>query len=332
MKKEILKKEILKEVKLLNSNLLFADGVSRTGKAMLSSILLGFENISNINFFYQLEQLLPMYAHGHMSKNAISSYLRLHLNELVYNTQISRNINFRPSDLTSVLNTANSRDYYINLMKLDGDEIIKNIDGNATILQFQTHNILTEFKLFHSLELNIKLIELFRDPIDTVYSWYKRGWGKRFDNEDPRSFTTLFSYKDKTIPHYVIGQEDEYFSLNEVEKTIFMHNHLIKKSIAEYNQLNKLEKENILLITYENILQNTNLEIKRISQFIKKSPSYYMPKAMELARVPRQVKFKEKRLEKFNEIKNLTTKKYLIDELLNLSKEYNNNLYGLKII
>ena len=48
------------------------------------------------------------------------------------------------------------------------------------------------------LDINYKMIELYRNPIDNLYSWYTRGWGDRFQN-DPRSFT--LNITDKKVSY-----------------------------------------------------------------------------------------------------------------------------------
>ena len=183
------------EYKLLSNKIVFVDGLARTGKAMLNTILLGFENLSSIQFINILEQLLPMYVHKKITKDAISALLRHYLNENFYNYKISRNVNFRYDDLTSIHKTKDSKEFYKNLGKKDGDEIIGELLQENIIFQFQTHDLLTHYEKFLELEIDAHLIELFRNPIDTVHSWYLRGWGRRFDNSDPRNATTLFNYK-----------------------------------------------------------------------------------------------------------------------------------------
>lgn len=315
------------EYKLLTNNIVFADGLTRTGKGLLSHLLLGFENFSSVQFINPLEQLLPMYIHKKISKNAISSFMRLYLNENFYNYKLSRNLNFRYDDLTSIHKTQDSSIFFRNLGKEDGDKVIEEILQDDTIYQFQTHDLLTQYKKFLDLGIKVLLIELFRHPADTVYSWYMRGWGKRFDNEDPRSGTTLFRYNEFTIPHYVIGHEDEYTSLNEMEKCVFMHNMLLKKSIKEYKNLSKKNKYRILLLKYEDLLINTDVEIKKISKFLETKPTSNMINIKLNARIPRDLNI-EKRKTILEYIKKQTND-LLFVELNDLIYSYT-KLYNLK--
>jgi len=324
---EIIKREIC-EYKLLKSEIVLVDGLTRVGKSMLNTIITSLERISHPQFIEPLEQLLPMYKTGHIDRNAISAFIRLYLNERFYNYKLSRNVNFRYDDLTSIHNSTSSKDFFKNLSRNDGDEIINDLINDKTIHQFQTHDILTHYKLFLELNIEVQMIELFRNPIDTIHSWYKRGWGRRFDNEDSRSFTSLFKYGGNTLPHYAIGYEDEYFTLNEMEKCVFLHNILLKNSIQEYTELTDNEKSNILLVKYEDILENPNNEVDRICIFLKTTRSEFTDNALRNARVPRITK-NEDREKKINEIKT-NIKKELFNDLRDMVAQYEENLYGFR--
>ena len=43
-----------------------------------------------------LEQLLPMYATGHIDRNAVSAFLRIYLNKQFYNFKLSQSIDMFP--------------------------------------------------------------------------------------------------------------------------------------------------------------------------------------------------------------------------------------------
>lgn len=323
-----LNKNELCEYEILTDKIVFVDGVTRTGKAMVNNLLLGLDKLSSIQFINPLEQLMPIYMHGKMSRNALSAYLRLYFNENFYNYKLSRNLNFRHGDLTSIYNTDTAKEFHRNLDKADGDEIIDELNNDDIYFQFQTHDLLTHYSHFLDLNIEVYVIELFRHPIDTIHSWYKRGWGTRFDNEDPRSGTTLFKYKDYTIPHYAIGNEEEYINLNEMEKCVFMHNLLVRKSIKEYKKLNTRQKSKIILLKYEDMLQKPDEEINKICGFLNTNKKSHINKVMQDARVPREINTL-KRTEKLDEI-TANVNINLQNDLLDLVEYYENKFYELK--
>ena len=324
---EIVKREIC-EYALLANNIVFVDGVTRTGKSMLNLLIASLDRVSHPQFIEPLEQLMPMYKTGHVDLNAISSFMRLHLNERIYNYQLSRNLNFRLDDLTSIHNSSNSKEFIRNLSKTDGDDVVKNLGLSDVIYQFQTHDILTHYDTYLKLGLNTKLIEIIRNPIDTIHSWFKRGWGKRFDSADPRSGTCLFRYKNRTIPHYVVGSEDRYLELNEMEKCVFMHNKLINESIKQYELLTKQQKSSILLIKFEDCLVSPTAVIDRISFFLKTNPTDTTHKAYSDARVPREINDNDRSI-KLSDIKDNVNDE-LYEEVVILTSLYEQFSYGME--
>jgi hypothetical protein len=312
------------EYKLLKPNIVFVDGLTRVGKAMYNKIIASLENMTQPQFLEPLEQLLPMYKTGHIDKNAFSAFLRLHLNERAYNYNLSRNLNFRYDDLTSIHNANDSKGLFKNLSKHDGDEVVEELLNDNIMHQFQTHDILTNHSLFLDLNLGVKIIEVIRNPIDTIHSWYKRGWGERFDQEDPRSFTCLIKSNGKNLPHYAIGYEEKYFTLNKMEKCVFLHNKLLNQSIQEYSKLSNIEKENILILRYEDMLKNSEIEIDKICLFLNTKKTEYTQKAMIDAKVPR-IAVDTDRENKLNDISKHVSKE-LFDELTELTNIYENKI------
>ena len=317
------------EYQLLTKKIVFVDGLTRVGKTMLCTLLAYMRNVSTPQFIAPLEQLLPMYANGHMDRNALSAYLRLVFNERLYNFTLSRDANFRYDDLTSVHTSYRTKELFKNLSKADGQAIIDEMEKDTDIFQFMTHDLLTHYSLFKDLNIDAKVLELMRHPVDTVHSWYIRGWGNRFDNEDPRSLTTLFKFGEKTIPHFVLGVEKEYLSLNPVEKCLFMHNHMLEKSLTQYLQLSVVEKSQILLLKYENILKQPSHEIDRISRFIDSEPSECIEQAFKDARLPRTFDSTAEREVKLMFIKDNVSDS-LYQSLLSIVSRYESNCYGLE--
>jgi hypothetical protein len=317
------------EYEVLTKKIIFVDGITRVGKTMLCKILAYLRNVSPPQMIAPLEQLLPMYASGHMDRNALSAYLRLLFNERFYNFHLSRESNFRYDDLTSIHTSYRTEELFENLHKRDGDEIIEELRKDVNTFQFMTHDLLTHYSLFKDLNIDVKVLELMRHPIDTVHSWYVRGWGERFDNEDPRSGTTLFKFGEKTIPHYVLGVEDQYLCLNPMEKCLFMHNRLIHKLIKEWSELSKTDKKEILLLKFEDILQQPSQQINKICRFIESEPTEYISEALHDARLPRIFDSLGKREEKLSYIKNKVNNS-LFNELISLSSQYESNCYGFE--
>ena len=76
-----------------------------------------------------------------------------------------------------------------------------------------THDVMTNFGFFNELNFDYKMIQIYRNPYDMIFSWYKRGFGNRY-NSDPSSFDILLKYKNILCPYYVAGSEKKWIKMN----------------------------------------------------------------------------------------------------------------------
>ena len=128
---------------------------------------------------------------GKLDRDYAQSFVRIYLNELSYNLTLGRNVNFRKSDQTGIQNYKDPKTYYSRLERAEGVDAISNCRSSANSIPFQTHDFLVNFDKLIELELKFKMLSLWRNPIDNVYSWWNRGWGERFMNNDPSAFKLL---------------------------------------------------------------------------------------------------------------------------------------------
>jgi len=120
--------------------LIFVDGVSRNGKSLFVGILPSLERVEHINVIYLLEQTLPAVSLGILDAQYLKVLMRLYLNELAYNIQIGRNVNFRYTDHTGVINYKDPQVYYKRLSSKEGDTIAEKLLYSDHFIPFKTHD------------------------------------------------------------------------------------------------------------------------------------------------------------------------------------------------
>lgn len=276
------------EYPLINPNLVFVDGISRVGKAALNQLLMGLRNVSHPQFIELLEQVLPLATERIISSSVASAIIRLHLNQRFYNLTISRDANFRKADLSSIHNSNNPEQFISQLSAPDGDELLKDMNRDM-ILQFQTHDLTMNLESLLETNIPFKILELVRNPIDTIYSWHLKGWGSRLDQADPRSFTLLFESNRAVYPHYAIGLPESYSNYSPLEKCVLMHVNIIEKSINQYEKTKLKLKGKILFLNFEEMITNPNKVIKKTGNFLHTNENQFKEKHFALANVPRTV-------------------------------------------
>ena len=247
-------------------NKIFIDGISRTGKSIFSTILPNFEKMEHIQFFDLVEWLVPATKYGGVKLDYAKSILRIAYNQLYYNLFISRNVNFRKNDQTGIDNFHDPQKYYSRLEKIDDESIIEEIATSEFYVPFMTHDLMVNMDIVSKLDLDCKIIEIYRNPIDVVYSWWKRGLGTRL-GKDPREFTLLLEIEKSELPWYCAETDNFRVDRNNVGEIDFIVEivlSLIEKSVKMQKSI---PMDDVLTITYEDILQDTNQTIKNVSSF-----------------------------------------------------------------
>ena len=110
----------------------------------------------------------------------------------------------------------------------------------------------------NKLKYPYKLIYIYRNPIDNIFSFYKRYHlrvssksNKAFNIDDPRMYIALIKTNGKLFPYYAKNNEKKFLKLNYFEKIIFYYLYSIKNSIKSYKKLSSKQKKKILLIQYD---------------------------------------------------------------------------------
>jgi hypothetical protein len=305
-------------------NLVFLDGITRCGKSIFSSVISSFEDMEHIQFMNQLEMIIPAVSLDGIKREYAKNILRISLNELAYNIQLSRNINYREKDQTGIQNYKKPEIYMDRLNVDEGDNIVNLILNNDIHIPFQTHDLMVNLDVVDAMELDCKIIELYRNPIDNIYSWSTRGWGERF-GRDPRSFTLLFDHDGELFPWYCSGYEQKIAVLNPHEKCVMMGVDLIKRSIDQQN--NAKHSKKIMTVLFEDMVQSPSEQLKRIERFLGKNKTKYTDKFVTDARCPRVLDPKDRKNKLAVLKENVNSD--LFDELVVLAESYERDAYGL---
>jgi len=314
----------------LAKNVVLVDGISRTGKLLLGSLISSLDKMEHLEFGENFEYIVPAIKLKKLELNFGHSYLNNYLNMLMYNKYISRNVNFRPNDITGIDRSKNPKIYYDRLKSQEGDKIIKLIKKQKNFLPIVTHDIAVNLDILIKMKMNFKIIEIIRNPLDTVYSWYKRDLGSRYGN-DPRVFTLLIKKNKKTYPWYNALNGYDKKKYNACEKCV---EHVINlNQYATSNLKNIHLNKNVLITTYEKLTNNPLEELKRISNFLGTKTNKKTIEFIKREKLSLKKKFFEPRVrfdKKINLIKKLCSKK-IFEKLIILNEEYEKNFYKLDL-
>ena len=243
--------------------------------------------------------------------------LKTEADDFIYNSYLSRNVNFRWSDHSSFFKNPNKGRYLKRLFDKEGSHTVERIIREQPIFQCQGHDQMQFVKLLlEAWPKTFRMIEVIRDPIDQIDSWSRRKWGTRFGT-DPMSLTPCFEYNNEAIPFYAYGWEEEYLTIPPIDRIRKMLYKLQFGNRKAYEVLSKDEKKQIIIIRFEDFVLNTFERVDDLASFLNTSTTKYTKSAIKKQDCPRNLA-PEKRLKNFEFIKKEASQESLIlvDEMI----------------
>jgi hypothetical protein len=306
--------------------LVFIDGITRCGKSALSKVVPSLTRMEHIQFAEELELIVSGLSLSGLRKDYAAAFLRSHLNQKSYNLHISRNVNFRPTDQTAVVNYRRPNVYQERLTLEEGPVNVERCLNSDHYLPMQTHDLMANVDLIQDLDINFRMLSLWRNPVENIYSWWTRGWGERFNNREPTNFSLpIEDAEGNAYPWYAAYYHRETLGLNAPEKCIAVACDMIERCIEGYRL--KAEKDRTLLLFFEDICIDPDREVGRICDFLNVEKTEFTAPALRDSRFPREIVQADikTKIAAFREAVRPT----LFKQLINLQDSYCETRYGL---
>lgn len=275
--------------KNLVTKIILVDGLTRAGKSMIGPILGSFENVEIERVEAIFEYIALLTDIGKLDRNAAKILLQLEADTKLYESMIGRNTNFRIKDHSSVFNCPGWWRFIRKLFKPEGTQIVKEIKEKRVAFQVQTHDTLSMIDpFFDAFEDKLAIIEMIRDPVDLIFSWFKRGWGERFA-ADELAFTFSIRSNSDVAPWYDLIIDGNYHFLSPMDRVIYMIEALQNKSLQKYYELKNIRRKQILWLVFEEFVTKPYLFLPHIETRFGLRRSKYTSKALIRARCPRKL-------------------------------------------
>lgn len=267
----------------LAKDIIILDGLTGTGKTMLSPLIASLKNVQNPRFEYMLEYLLLSARFGKLEKNASSTLLNSLADIKFYDGIISREVNFRPSDLSSVFASKKFIKYFLQLFSRDGAAVEAVIKKDQPKLFFITHQILSCLdQLKEAYGQRVKVIQMVRHPLYLIDHWMS--CIDMYANS-PRSFTlTLDSHNSSPVPWFSAPWRDEYDKMEKIEKVL----RSIETLMEPIYQCMESSDDSVLIIPFEKFVPEPFGYIKQLEKFVSAEVTNQTRSIMKEQRLPRE--------------------------------------------
>ena len=198
--------------------------------------------------------------------------LNIDLDELIYNTYMSRRVNFRFGDLSSVFRDPYWHNYISRLFKKGDETIPAKIKLEKPILHLATHNILPYSDiLFDALKNKIFFIEIIRHPAYMI----KQQIINYENHKSNRQFHLNVSHGTKEIFFWDLPYIKKLKKFKPAEYAIYHLNYQQNEQFKKISIFRKKYRKFFLVIPFEQFVLNPNPYLNKIenligSQFSKK--------------------------------------------------------------
>jgi hypothetical protein len=264
-------------------DIILLDGLTGTGKTMFTPLLSSYKRMQNARFEYMFEYLSISAKMSKIDSDATSSLLNLLADVKYYDGMLSREVNFRPSDLSSVFNSSKAVHYLKQLFMPDGQDVEKRLDTEEQILLLATHQLIGCLDiLLKAFNNRLKVIEMVRHPLYILDHWESY---IMMHGQNARDFTIWIEHNDHSLPWFANGFEDLYIKSKSYDRAVFSIESLIKDvfAIAKGNLFNKY----VMFIPFEKFVLAPEDYLNKLDSFIGSGPTRSTKKILNKQRVPR---------------------------------------------
>ncbi len=324
------------QIKLVRPNILLhefvlADGIGSSGKVMLSHIMASFKRVEKTRLDLLFDTVPRLYMLGKISHDAAVAVLQIEADIQLYHTMMSRCVNFRFTDGTGVFQNPFPWRYVRRLFMKERGPVIERISKERPIFQNVPHDALRNAGiLFDAFEERLRIVYIYRDPVEIIHDWYTRGFGVRIGT-DPQEFQFSYEWKGNVVPLYAFGWEEEYLSSGPIDRNIGMVRYHFKGNIEAYRQLTQERKARVMFVLFDELVSNPMGIYKKIASFIGTEVTSQSKRTLRRENCPRVVLVEDKqRKRQFLEQGASDKYRKMLDELVQEYKTFSrDDLRGL---
>ena len=282
--------EFIRNNTLLNQ-LFIVDGIGRSGKVLFSDILSCFSTVEVQQYVEFIEYISLAFYYDKISEDIAQAIIKTQLDTQLYNLMIGRSINSRPNDSTSYLRYHSPAKYISRTTSPDGPIIGDKVLQEKPIYLIWTHDLIYKSELmFKTFADKITYFYLNRNPIDIIYEWDLKNFGRRIGN-DTTERQYLLKYNGEVVPELALGWEKDYLRLNSLERIVRMIHSSFNRNVTAIEK-NK-HRDNFVIINFEELVTSPISVITKIGELINLEPLPILSSILARENCPRKLDVKQ---------------------------------------
>jgi len=259
--------------------LIIVDGYSGNGKQLISQFLQTFKRVEKMEVDHIFSEIGCLNYYNLMNSEAAKTLINLKAETKLLNIVLSREINFRFKDQSSIFKSSKSINYLKRLFRNDGDDLIEYIKNDKPILHIMNHFSKPFMNIyFDTFKSKLNFFSCIRHPVYFFSQW--EYIISNIINQNPRfKFVNFISNNNKVDSNSIPWFFYEAFKDEDLNKSN-IHNLLLKayisleeKSNISNKSLNSKYHNNYHEICFEDFILNTEKYINYFSKVLKTNPT-----------------------------------------------------------
>jgi hypothetical protein len=255
------------------------DGLTGTGKTMLMRIIDSYGSVSPPRFDYQLEQICIGISELKIERRAGIQLLQLLIDQRQFDLTLSRELNFRPSDLSSILKSSKRNQYLCRLLNSDAKKSAQILSHGKEKLFLVVHQLLETSTVLDELpNKSLKRVLATRHPFYLFDHWASY---VNMHGASPNDFTITVN-NEYQIPWFIKENPEKFFSHTAEDKAAIAITELTFRQ-QEY----LLNQDDILVIDFENFVLSPESYLGKLDDLIGTKPKK-ITKVLKNQNLPRE--------------------------------------------
>jgi len=255
----------------LAADVLFLDGISRSGKKLTCCLVSRFAGIEYFNYMPLIERTCHVQGLGQSDLETTAYVIQTMVDEATYARIIGRNLNTRVSDETSIYKAPDVQIYFDRATAPDGDAAIAAFLATGRTAFYHTHSVLPFAETMFLAFPAGRFIHVTRNPVDIAEDWLRRGWGERWGS-DPRAFGVNTPHGDHVVPWFAAAWAADYIRMSPAERCVHSILDLQARERQALATLPAAQRRRIFQVCLESLLAAPDQTVSALGQFLGRPP------------------------------------------------------------
>ena len=271
----------------LAEKIVFVDGLPGCGKTLFSTLIASMDRVELLGYAYEVQHICALYYLDKIPIDAAKAMVSIQTDLKIYNTMMGRDVNFRPTDLSSVFKNHNPSRYLQRLFGPGDEKVPEMIQQENPILNLAVHNLLSYSEpIWQALRDRCVFIEIVRHPL---YMVRQQALNMSQLLGDVRNFEVNYAHKGFDLPYYIHGWEKDYLNSNSLERTIYLIDKLTHRTNIARKKLKEEYQAKIITIPFELFVLNPEPWMQKIADVLGTNILDSTRKVMSEQNVPRNM-------------------------------------------